>query len=55
LLQNAQLKARRYRNSIEMPQFLQRQFGFVRNPQDISGKNIKNNAPVFNPKLPGAD
>lgn len=55
LLQNAQLKAKRYRNAIEMPEFLQRQAGFVRYPQDVSGKNIKNNAPVFNPKVPGAD
>jgi rubrerythrin len=55
LLQNAQLKAKRYRNAIDMPQFLPRDDQFVRYPQDISGKNIKNNAPVFNPAVPGAD
>ena len=55
LLQNAQLKAKRYRNAIEMPQFMPRNEHFVRYPQDISGKNIKNNAPVFNPAVPGAD
>ena len=55
LLQNAQLKARRYRNAIDMPQFLPRPVDFARLPQDVSGKNIKNNAPVFNPAVPGAD
>ena len=55
LLQNAQLKAKRYRNAIEMPQFLPRDDQFIRYPQDISGKNIKNNAPIFNPAIPGAD
>ena len=55
LLQNAQLKARRYRNAIDMPQFLPRPVDFARLSQDVSGKNIKNNAPVFNPAMPGAD
>jgi len=55
LLQNAQLKAKRYRNAIEMPQFLPRPDDFMRHPQEVSGKNIKNNAPVFNPAVPGAD
>ena len=55
LLAGANRRARQFRSTLDTPVYVPRAHGEARDPRMLSGKNIKDNTPVFNPKVTGAD
>ena len=55
MLVNAEQKARRLRHQLDYPAMPNDLDHAGRNPVALSGKNIRDNAPAFNPKTPGHD